>query len=264
MDDDKKVICSTFTRVGSTRLCLAVQKLLDLRYETLAMNHQIGQPLSGVECQTLLDKEGGYIYKTHNFTPRDVLPLIAKDRSIKVVTIWRNFYDTLTSLIFYVTRCRVKQKLSNESSIESFLSEFGELPDKAMLNLLIEARSKWVEKKALEWLRFRHTIVSPNYFTVRYEEFASDPHKVLLALAKFFDVTLLQDELNDINKAISLVAMRQKHNSVEGQNDSFVRAGVEGDHRNWMDEQSIARIRGIFEKYSEFKTYDSLPTQPIV
>lgn len=264
MEGTAKVFCTSFTRTGSTRLERAVRKLLDIKYEALDFPHIIGQPLSKTEVRTLIELPAGYLYKTHNASPRDFMSVVAEDREIKVVTIWRNFYDTLTSLIFYVARCRPRQKLSVEPAIESFLSEFGDLPDKAFLNLLIESRQRWVEQKLLQWLRFRHVVNSQNYFTTRFEEFLDDPESVVQKLAEFFDVELTEEKLAEVIEFISVDAMRAQYDQGNKKNKGFVRAAQEGDFRNWMDEETVERVRGMFEKYSEFKSYGKLPTKPIM
>lgn len=239
-----KVIVSSFMRVGSTWLSEATARLMNtnvtpIGFEGHVQGMIIAKP-AALEISSQLP-DGG-VYKTHRATPYD-LQNILEDRSVRILSIHRDIKDVLVSLLMYCRHVRGRHGLENEKTFATFAETWKDLSDESFINLLIEARGEYIQKKILEWYLFEHRVHSAHVFHVEYVDVVQKPEWVITKLAQFLELTPTPAELQAVVLATSKEKMREAIDADDkDSNKNFVRTATFGEWKRFLDKVSVRRI----------------------
>ncbi len=227
-----KFFIPTYTRVGSTLVCHALQGLLGLNkpyVQHADRQHKPGVEATEGQLASLMQIDYP-IVKTHDYAPVDILRLLEQEDTY-IVVCKRDFKDTLLSLILYEKNVRSDEGLSLSPGLKTYTTLYPDITDAALVNLLIEGQPEYIRKALRDWKLFTHTIVHQRVIVVDYDKICSNHDLLLKLLNKHIKADV--DHYDATLKSISLSSMRKSYQP------SFVRKGVANDHKNYFDDASI-------------------------
>ena len=245
-----KYVVATYTRVGSTWVADVLACLTGLSVKPLAIEHELGVTVPQATVKRIVELPDA-VYKTHNFTMHDAIPLM--EAGIGIVNVQRNFYDTIVSLLLYCKDVRTKQGLDNVPPVQSLIDEFGnELEDDEFINLFIESRDTYLRECIRDWHLFAHVVSAINAQTINYDDVSGDTMRVVKALQSILPEAPTNEAIKLVKEQCSLGSM--KKNYAKG----HVRRGQSGAWQQILDDISATRIKNLVSQIRQKKTYNEL------
>lgn len=168
-------LVTTAQRCGSTwlvRMLGAMAEARDVYVDGLAMGFRlaIAREADAVEkmARHLRAAGGRAVFKTHDVPSRDFDTLCAALPELRVLTMHRDFRDTVVSRYFYLRYYWQTDPGLGALPAEfaEFLSKIGEMPDREALAALLE--TEIVPMWAREWAAFETPFTTPAALRVSY------------------------------------------------------------------------------------------------
>ena len=155
------------------------------------------------------------VFKVHFVHPKELC-----DDKTKVISITRNLYDAITSLVL-----RKKFLLDLKENPSQFVFAYKEL----------------IEQQVQYWLRYRDGFEHENYLLVHYEDMIKDPFPIVKRICEFLGLKKGDDTIRKIVNKNSFEHVTGRKRGKEDKS-SHNRKGVVGDYKNHLDEEAIKFI----------------------
>ncbi len=238
-----KILVPTFTRVGSTMLCEALSGLISVpKYKHLQAESPGGQGgISKAVIKQIQDYPENVVLKTHNFTVRQALPAFEVVDGLRIIGIRRDFKDVIVSNLLYQRNCRGAQGLNSPKPVQEMIEAYPQLDDKAWMNLVIDTKRKYVEGQMRRWMQFQHVVGGmERIYQVEYELAVNNKEAFVDELIDRLCLEPSEKQRDDAIERIKIDVMAEKYNhKASGKTVPFVRTGIPGDHRNWLDPEAL-------------------------
>jgi hypothetical protein len=177
------------------------------------------------------------VFKTHDVPSADFDAVCAAIPELRVLTVRRDFRDTVVSRYFYLRYYwRTDPRLGPLSArFAEFLSAIGEMPDHEALEVLLE--TEIVRDWAREWAAFEGSFTTPHTMRVRYAGMLDGTE--LPRLAEFTGLT--------VRKLRPFKNEQQQETRETGREGKarFNRRGLAGEWREWWTEEQGAWLAAL-------------------
>lgn len=188
------------------------------------------------------------IVKTHSFTPKELLPLLSdgadedgnlvENTDTFIVVCKRPFMDAMVSKYFYERNVRPSEGLSIGEPFCDIFEAYPDIPDAAALNLLVEARTNWLNREIRLWHNMSETIVDSKVIVVNYDKFHNEPEKLVKHLNSYIKSDLVEEAI----ERASFGSMKKKYKK------GFVRSGQKGEGELYFDDRSKRIIQNEIKR----------------
>lgn len=233
-DKDMVIIVASAQRAGSNWLLELIKDIGNFKYGKLDFDNNfplcidLGIPKLGNYFYNL---RGRNIYKTHS----EAVPVLDVG-SAKVISIYRDPRDVITSCAFYLGRISEKK---GGASIK-----YRTLDDGKKIAYIIN-NALWLYKPIQFWYKCNYS------YNVCYEKLLIDP---MGELKQIFDFLKIEVNNDQIQKAVEENSFQKCSGRKPGEEDkySFFRKGISADWKNYFNNECIKLIKesngGIWNK----------------
>ncbi len=148
-----------------------------------------------------------------------------------MLTIHRDIRDILISRLFF-RRHRHAVGLGSEPA-----------DDREYINAAIQGRIGGFKlgNHINTWRVYNDGFLAQNYKAVHYEDLTADPVGQIREISEFLDCKINKGKVRDIALKTSFGEQAQREPGDEKRN-GFLRKGIVGDWKNWLDEESVRII----------------------
>ncbi|MBN3309062.1 ST6B1 Sulfotransferase, partial [Amia calva] len=163
----------------------------------------------------------------------DNIPSSFAEKNTKILLVLRNPKDTIVSYFHFTNKNPV---LPTAESWDKFFADFmsGEVPCGSYFD------------HALSWEKRKD---NPNIMFVTYEDLKENLSDELKQIAKFFNFTLSEEQVNTIAQESTFTAMKERSKHTHGQMGNVIfRKGEVGDWKNHFSEDQSKEMDNRFEK----------------
>lgn len=237
------VFLNTQMRVGSTWLCNMLKGLI---------SGYAFWPRGGQISQRKFRTGGRGVVKLHWADPRIICSGIKRRKNAKTISLTRNLYDTIVSSIFYMRYDKPLMNIKRLKNIKNarvnFGKKYGNLNDKDYLNKFIQIEQDHVKKRFVKpWVMYNNGFKHPKYLLVHYEDLKKNCLKQMIKISDFLG---LKVRINQLNKIVERNSFRRKAGRKPGKgvNSAFLRKGVVGDWKNWINDKSKKIIDDLVDE----------------
>jgi hypothetical protein len=229
-------IITSDLRTGSTRLHRAVA-LISGHDHTNSSNWFI----PGSDTSRLFSPfSPNHTYKTHKLFPDQYDQFREANPDVHIFVSCRPLYDTLVSQILYECRTR---RIEGTNRLDLKKDEILSQLDTDLVNYVIKNRRESVRKLIAHYARhYTQEPWPPTVVQVDFDVFNADPISVIYQLAKVLGVSPSPDHAVEIADAISFPTLSAELNPHSDLSKGFIRRGVTGDWRNYLNNESLAII----------------------
>ena len=182
------------------------------------------------------------------FTPTDRICECIKpgDKNNFVISITRDIRDTAISKILYLRKDKNMRNMSRLKDIEDMRKSFGNnnFNDKRYINAFIQ--TKHFNHIVRNWKIYNNSFEHDNYMLIHYEVLHRRRLFVMRQVVNFLG--LIKN-----NKQLRYVIVRNNFQAKsgrtpgQGDNNSFRRKGIIGDHKNYMNAKSLQKIEEMLK-----------------
>ena len=243
-------LVSTPQRCGSTwlvRMLAGMAGSRDVYVDGLAMGFSLAKERDVVAVGNLvqrLRRDAGTVrvFKTHDVASADFDAVFAAMPELRVLTIHRDFRDTVVSRYFYVRYYwRTDPRLGPLSPrVAEFLSQIGEMADGDALEMLLE--SELVRGWAREWRAFEGPFTTPHAMRVSYAGMLDESE-----FARLVEFTGLP-----VRKRKAFADEQRQETEATGREEKarFNRRGLVGEWREWWTEEQGEWLASLVADYN--------------
>ena len=187
--------------------------------------------------QRLRRNGGARVFKTHDVPAADFDAVCAAVPELRVLTLHRDFRDTVVSRYFYLRYYwRTDPSLGPLTPrFAGFLAEIGGMPDHEALEALLE--TELVREWAREWMAFEQPFTTPHAIRISYAGMLDESE-----FRKLSDFTGLP-----VRKRKAFVAEQRQETQETGREGKarFNRRGLTGEWREWWTEKQGAWLLSL-------------------
>ncbi len=237
----KTIFITTTMRCGSTWLCDLTSGLVDKKWVFWKNGGGIKAPRF---VKFAKENKGIAVVKMHYTRPSLICEAIEDIEGAYVLTVLRDIKDVAVSMIFYLRYDRAVQGIKNDSNsanITEIRKHFNvrnkALNDKNYVNAFIQEGH--FNQFTHNWRKYDASYKHPKYWHTTYGALSTRPVKVLQRLNNFVGMKKNDGQLQKIIQQSSFKS-KTGRDTGKGDTKAFRRKGIPGDHKNWLDPESVA------------------------
>lgn len=239
------VFITTQMRTGSTWLCDLVSEIFNKRWQFWARGRDI--PADRFK-KHIKFPNGTQIFKMHYTPPERICECIPEgDKNNFVISITRDVKDVSISKILYMRYDSGVRNLARMQEINNTRLDFDShaLKDKEYINEFIKTKS--YKHIINNWKLYNDGYKHPNYLLITYEGLNARPALTLKKIYEFLGIPI--SHAQHLRKLVVKNNFKQKTGRQKGdeRNSAFRRKGITGDHKNYLNEESLKRIKELVE-----------------
>ncbi len=237
-------LVSTAQRCGSTwlvRMLCAMAEARDVYVDGLAMGFRLARTREDGAVERMAERlrsaGAGAVYKTHDVAARDFDALCAAMPELRVLTMRRDFRDTVVSRYFYLRYYwQTDPGLGAlPTDFAQFLARTGAMPDREALAALLETETMAVW--AREWAAFETPFTTPAALRVSYTGMLDESE--FPRLSEFTGLPLRRPMTFTEEQHVET-----RETGREGR-ARFNRSGRAGEWREWFFESDAAKLEAV-------------------
>lgn len=239
------ILITTQMRVGSTWLCDMLKAILGKSWDFWPRAFNI----SSKEFERRISVNDNLFVKMHYADPKKICAQI-KDSNTKVISITRNLPDIIVSKAFYSRYDKGVDNLEWLKEIKKVKEDINsDISDKEYVNLFCD--TDHTEGEVKMWLQYNDGFKDPNYILLHYEDMINNTYKEMVKVCNFLEIPV-DKELKSI---ISRFSFKNKTGRERGDEipNAFLRKGIVGDHRNYLNNSSIKKIKKCLRRFKNGK-----------
>lgn len=242
----KTIFITTTMRCGSTWLC-------DLTSGLVGTKWNFWKNGGGIKAERFVkfakENKGVAVIKMHYAHPSLICEAIKDVDDAYVLTILRDIKDVAVSMILYLRYDRAIKTIKNDSNSanitkirEHFNVHNRSLSDREYINGFIQEGH--FNQFMHNWRKYGVDYQHPKFWRTMYGGLSARPIKVLQRLGTFIDVN---KNIKELTKIVQTSSFKTKTGRDVGKEDTkaFRRKGIPGDHKNWLNPESVAILDGL-------------------
>ena len=239
-----KVFVTTQMRSGSTWLCDLLATLLNNSWAFL----ERGDKIKPQRFRQIVNRNHSKVYKMHWTHPNTICSVIPKgNKQNFVISITRDVKDIAISMIMYLRYDPVVSTSPRLSSIYQARKDFKSqnLNDKDYINLFIKTHP-YFKGIVDSWKSYNDGYTHPNYKLINYEDLIKRPMITFKSITDFLGINIGAQKIKNILGKNSF-QVKTSRRPGRGDNTAFRRIGIVGDHKNYLNQESLDIIEKMLE-----------------
>ena len=232
-----RYLVSSWTRVGSTWVTEALKHLLSREVVFIDSERSLLDRFDNDEFAQFSEHT---LMKTHAYSVLDLISCVNKFNDLKVISITRNFKDAFVSRCLYERNVRFGVNPVSQA-VQTILTEYPNITDKAFINLIVEIDPEYVELCVIEWAIHNAKVIDANIVQLNYDLIVSSDTLIDRLLKHISSDKSKIDLAREKTKLQVMQKNRPKH---------FVRKGLIGDWINYLDEPTSDKIDSLILKHT--------------